>query len=354
MSIGPDGSAYHIAPLVEDFQTAQAIQAAEGSTVGFWENSVDDLFVWTDPNTGAQRMGLTPSVGATAFPLREVVQQGFMADVLLSNWDAVGLGADNIGITPFALQEASVVRIDNGAAFFNRAQGLPKADSGWDFRSVSELTDERFQSTQVGGVPDVGVQSQQLDGILALRARYGGWSNFVKRHAPDLSENQIREFSQFLEVRTENLTQRFNKTFLEAESEDLYKSAFFGQGYDRDEIDKAFRGFADPNDAYGPSQQTALKDGYLPFLTEDGETQALNSFSFSKAKQAIREGKELNSASEKAINRDLDVVNALDDYITFNIERDFDGEGVSQFDIELEGSEFITRDEWASRDHHRS
>ena len=361
MSIGPDGSAYHIAPVIEDFQTAQLLQTERidpqtGQLKLFpkevtWNNNVDDLFVWTDPNTGAQRMGLTPSVGATAFPLREVVQQGFMADVLLSNWDAVGQGADNIGITPFALQEASVVRIDNGAAFFNRAQGIPKADGGWDFRSVSELTDERFQSTQVGGVPDVGVQSQQLDGILALRARYGGWSNFVKRHAPDLSENQIREFSQFLEVRTENLTQRFNKTFLEAESEDLYKSAFFGQGYDRDEIDKAFRGFANPNDAYGPSQQTALKDGYLPFLTEDGETQALNSFSFSKAKQAIREGKELNFASEKAINRDLDVVNALDDYMTMNIERDLDGQGVSQFDIELEGSEFITRNEWASRDH---
>ena len=352
MSIGPDGSAYHIAPVIEDFQTAQTIQAAEGSTVGIWENNVDDLFVWTDPNTGAQRMGRTPSVGATAFPLREVVQQGFMADVLLSNWDAVGLGADNIGITPFVLQEASVVRIDNGAVFFNRAQGLPKADSGWNYREVSELTDERFQSTQVGGVPDLGLQSQQLDGLLALRARYGGWANFVKRHAPDLSEDQIRQFSQFLEVRTENLTQRFNKTFLEAESEDLYKSAFFSQSYDRNEIDKGFEGFVSSNDAYGSTQQTARKDGYLPFLTEDGETQALASFSLAKAKEAISEAAGLRTAAGLAVERDIAVVNALDNYITDIVESGGRyGDDLSQLDVDEIGAEYIPESEWVSNDH---
>ena len=350
MSIGPDGSAYHIAPLVEDFQTAQAIQAAEGSTVGFWENSVDDLFVWTDPNTGAQRMGLTPSVGATAFPLREVVQQGFMADVLLSNWDAVGLGADNIGITPFALQEASVVRIDNGAAFFNRAQGLPKADGGWDWRSVSELTDERFQSTQVGGAPDVGLQSQQLDGLLALRARYGGWANFVKRHAPELSENQIRQFSQFLEVRTENLAQRFNKTFFEPESADLYKSAFFNQGYDADEIDKAFEGFNEL--VYEATQQTAKKDGYLPFLTEDGETQAIATFSIAQAKDAVGEAVALRTAAGISVERDLAILRSLDNYINDVVESGGRWEDdLSQFEVDIDQSEFITEDEWLSLDH---
>ena len=363
MSIGPDGSAYHIAPLIEDFQTAQLLQTERinpqtGQLELFpnevtWNNSVDDLFVWTDPNTGAQRMGRTPPVGVNvkSFSLRGVVQQGFIADVLLSNWDAVGLGADNIGITPFALQEASVVRIDNGAAFFNRAQGLPKADSGWDFRSVSELTDERFQSTQVGGVPDVGLQSQQLDGVLALRARYGGWTNFVKRHAPELSESQVRKFSQFLEIRTENLTQRFNKSFLEAGSEDLYKSAYFSQGFNPNEIDNAFEGWVDPNNAYGPTQQTAKKDGYLPFLTEDGETQAIEFLSISDAKDKISEAVPLRSAQAVSVERDLSIADALEEYLYEPIEFDVDGSGFSQKDIDYDEFEFVDEDEFDIANH---
>ena len=342
MSIGPDGSAYHIAPLIDDFQTAQAIQAADGSSVAFWENNVDDLFVWSDPNTGAQQMGMNPPPGATAYALNEVVGQGFMADVLLSNWDAVGQGADNIGITPWALQEASVVRIDNGAAFFNRAQGIPKADGGWDWRSVSEFADDRFQTGQVAGRPDPGLQAQQLDHLLALRARYGGWEGFVKRHAPELSEDQIRTFSQFLEVRSEVLAESFDKPFLEAGSTDLRKSAYFSQGYKPDDIDDAFEGFVDPNDVYTPKQQTAKKDGFPAWMSPDEETQAISFVPLKGPNSAfdkIGEGMALGNGSAAAIQRDLDVLDAIENYKMTPVE--IDGEVVSQFDGDL--APFLSR-----------
>jgi hypothetical protein len=326
MSVGPGGEAYHIAPLIEDFQTAQLLQTADAAgnlnpNLVTWDNDISDLFVWTDPNTGAQRMGKTPPPNATVYPLSEVVGQGFMADVLLSNWDAMGLGADNIGITPWNLQEASVVRIDNGAAFFNRAQGIPKSGGGWDWRAVSELNDPgRFQTAMVGGMPDAGLQAQQLDHLLMLRARYGGWEGFVKRHAPDLSEDQIRQFSQFLEVRSEVLAETFNKPFLDAGSTDLRKSAYFSQGFGADDIDEAFDGFVGAPDAYGPKQQTAQKEGFPAWMTDDEETQAIGLFSlglsrYGSAEEKITDAIRLNNVSAVSVERDLEVLLALDTWM---------------------------------------
>ena len=288
MSVGPGGEAYHIAPVIDDFQTAMDVP-------GGGPGPIDELYVWTDPNTGAQKMGVDPPRNAKVFPLADAVRHGWMADVLLSNWDGMGAWNDNIGITPWNIEETAVVRIDNGAAFFNRAQGIPKnADGGWDWRAVSELTDERFQMTQMVGRPDAGVQAQQLDHLLMLRARYGGWDGFVKRHAPEMSPDQIRKFSQFLEERSRVLAETFNKPFLDAGSEDLSKSAFFSQGYTEDAIDEAFEGFESSAQLYSDIQQSSQREGYPPWLSpgETPETQAMDWFAIQGDSTAARDARE--------------------------------------------------------------
>ena len=51
------------------------------------------------------------------------VQKDFIADVMLANWDVVGMGMDNILVT----SDGTPVRIDNGSCFEFRAQGDEKA-----------------------------------------------------------------------------------------------------------------------------------------------------------------------------------------------------------------------------------
>lgn len=60
--------------------------------------------------------------------------KGFWADVLLGNWDTVGMQYDNLLWAPRA---EKVLRVDNGAALKFRAQGAPKPAQALD--SLSEI-----------------------------------------------------------------------------------------------------------------------------------------------------------------------------------------------------------------------
>jgi SPP1 gp7 family putative phage head morphogenesis protein len=63
------------------------------------------------------------------------IADGFVADALFANHDVVGLSYDNVFIVG-----GKSYRIDNGGAFFFRAQGAPKRDFG---KVVQELTSMR-------------------------------------------------------------------------------------------------------------------------------------------------------------------------------------------------------------------
>lgn len=64
--------------------------------------------------------------GAELEAAREKLRQHFAADVLLRNWDVIGMGGDNILVD----KNGQVWRIDNGGALAFRARGEPKSPSG--------------------------------------------------------------------------------------------------------------------------------------------------------------------------------------------------------------------------------
>jgi hypothetical protein len=54
--------------------------------------------------------------------------EGFVADAWLANWDAVGIGHDNLLVGP----DGDAVRIDVGGSLLFRAQGSPKGHAFGD------------------------------------------------------------------------------------------------------------------------------------------------------------------------------------------------------------------------------
>jgi len=142
--------------------------------------------------------------------------KGFMTDVFLANWDAVGLENDNAF---YDWKEGKSYRIDQGATFWWRAQGGYKADKGFTADSIEgELdgfTDANKNSVYSSVLDIVSDQNnplkskklmvEQIDRILQLEAYYGGWSNFVDKNIPsELSDSSSvkKSLTEFLERRT--------------------------------------------------------------------------------------------------------------------------------------------------------
>jgi len=273
MSYGADGTVNHIAPMLDDFQTVMSTGM-----------SPNQLFTWTDPNTGLRQVGdVVPSDASDVLSFQEQAAQGFTADVILANWDAAGTGFDNIGLAPWHLTETAVVRIDNGGSFGFRAQGLPKEDVGWNYLEVSDLetlADAGMNPWAAGltGDVDAGQVSQQLDMILSLRARYGGFPNFVRRHAGDMSDADIAYFADFLEARTRVMSERFQKPFYELGTEEFEKAGLASRGFNEKVIEDAFTerslGPEQPV-VYSDKQQTAQQLGLKSWLSPNESTQAV-------------------------------------------------------------------------------
>lgn len=72
------------------------------------------------------KAALAAAKGKARTELLDKVRQGFAADVLLGNYDVIGLDLDNILVSP----DGTVWRIDNGGSLDWRAQGKKKI--GWD------------------------------------------------------------------------------------------------------------------------------------------------------------------------------------------------------------------------------
>jgi hypothetical protein len=101
---------------------------------------------------------------------REEVRKGFVADALLGNWDVIGMGADNILVTP----AGKVLRIDNGGSLRYRAQGAQKSPSQWT-GTVGELDTLRNPSmnsaaAEVFGGITAGEIKAQAKALLRKRA----------------------------------------------------------------------------------------------------------------------------------------------------------------------------------------
>lgn len=163
---------------------------------------------------GAYLKRATP---AEAAAVKAKLGEHFAADALLGNWDAVGLGLDNVLVRP----DGTPVRIDNGGALRFRAQGAAKTAAEWN-EFPTELWSLRERATNAqtaeifGGLDFYQVARQvdamdarallaaapaELRDVLAARlrhlqdvarkAREFDATNFVPGHASEVIRHMV-------------------------------------------------------------------------------------------------------------------------------------------------------------------
>ena len=249
-------------------------------------------------------------------PVYDMMGDNYLTDVLLANHDVVGMNIENIGIT----QSGRLARIDNGAVFNFRAQGLPKnQDRPWDFRVVSELESLRNpvvaneyapmirkweEGLESGITAELIKQWQKLDEI---RKSYQGWQGFVRKYLPKAGK-EADEFVQFLEQRHKYLADKLNQEY--SDGVDLMAEALASRGIEAPEISRALTG------THGRNQVTSKARGYDPWLSPmnaEGipESQALDTFNFETARERVG-----NPRGNKAKERDLEVLDQVESWVT--------------------------------------
>ena len=235
-----DGSIYHVSPWLDDLTTIQQSGLDPATARVYTDgNGVQFLADPTDPRV--------QQVDAVGIPFVEVLARGLAADVLLSNWDVLGTGFDNVGVS--ALD--GVTRIDNGGSFFHRAQGALKENIGWNYLDPEEDIDSMLQSARFayedlvkGGVVDGDLTralGNQVRELLDLRNRMGGMENFVRRHMPGLAAEEQASYVDFLESRLEALANKFNQPFFAQGSDDLIGATLAARSVPQRTIDEAIK-----------------------------------------------------------------------------------------------------------------
>ncbi|HRN70909.1 MAG TPA: hypothetical protein PLS49_07060, partial [Candidatus Woesebacteria bacterium] len=149
----------------------------------------------------------------------KAVLKGFAADVLMANWDAVGLEFDNI---VFQKGNKNPIRIDNGAAFLTRAQGEYKPSNLLD--KVTEY--ENFQDKNINPTYSQIFKKaaytkkewqkefkKQVADIIKTRKKFGDWTKFVSQfptQTPQIKKANIA-VGKMLEIRTNKLAKLAQK-----------------------------------------------------------------------------------------------------------------------------------------------
>lgn len=137
------------------------------------------------------------------------VLQGFAADVLTGNWDALGLTYDNI-----LMKDGLAHRVDNGASFLYRAQGSAKPDAA--LNQAAEIKGffnpavnwEYARLTQAAGyksAQEIPGFRAQVDKIAGLERRSGGWGAYLDKKAPYLNASDRSRIASMLTSRTQAL-----------------------------------------------------------------------------------------------------------------------------------------------------
>lgn len=123
------------------------------------------------------------------------ILDGFAADVLTANWDAIGLSFDNV-----VMHGGKIVRVDQGGSLLFRAQKSRRKDAGllmqiseWD-KFVDGSTNASYASvfSRASMTPmNLGKRViDQIDAIEALEKSLGGgmtgWTKLVEQLAPDM------------------------------------------------------------------------------------------------------------------------------------------------------------------------
>lgn len=152
--------------------------------------------------------------------LAKKVMNGFLADVLLANWDAVGLTMDNIVVD----DEDNVYRIDNGGALLHRAQGAMKPESiNSDISEIEKFLDPNTNKAYAEIAKAAGYTSseqlhdlmrEQLANVDKMLEEHGGsWQNLVNslRGGADVSNEYTDKVASLLENRYNLLKELLGK-----------------------------------------------------------------------------------------------------------------------------------------------
>jgi len=141
------------------------------------------------------------------------ILDGFAADILTANWDAVGTGLDNVVL----LKGGGVARIDGGGTFLYRAQGSPKPAhaldqiaewEGFAPGGINHYYGSVFTKAGYDKAEDVPTLKAQVAAIQALRKKLRGWEAFVKASTPGLDPLKQQRIADMMEARTDLLAQK--------------------------------------------------------------------------------------------------------------------------------------------------
>lgn len=141
------------------------------------------------------------------------IMNGFAADVLTVNWDAVGLQHDNIIVS----KGGTTYRIDQGGTFLKRAQGGDKPESLLNqITEVEKFFDKNKNAAYAKVAETAGIKSvadmkdrfeAQVKAITDLRDAVGGWKNYVATQSQgNMPKDEQQKIATMLEART-NLMQ---------------------------------------------------------------------------------------------------------------------------------------------------
>jgi len=148
------------------------------------------------------------------------ILDGFAADVLMANWDSVGLENDNIMVHEED-GNTRASRIDNGGAFLFRAQGKFKHHDllmkigEWDSLTNPDINysySSVFRKAGYKNADALGKRAKkQIQNILDLHETAGGWDALVKKEIPNW-KGKARDLTvKMLERRTKLLAKKFHK-----------------------------------------------------------------------------------------------------------------------------------------------
>lgn len=134
---------------------------------------------------------------------------GFVADVFVGNWDAAGLSLDNMMV----LSNGKLARIDNGGALLFRAQAGRKPEgalgsiSEWQkfFDGTNPSYANLAKMANFDPIESRKMIVKQIDDVVAMHKREGGWQKFVDRIVPDMTPADKAKVIDMLEKRTELL-----------------------------------------------------------------------------------------------------------------------------------------------------
>jgi hypothetical protein len=169
-----------------------------------------------------------------AVPLQDVqlteerarkIIDGFVADVLLANWDTVGLSFDNIVYR--GPNSTDPIRVDNGGSLLTRAMGGDKPEQllnnigEFDTLRNPSMNPKYSRVFTTAGYTEQEFNDKvvdQISKIVKFRDQIGGWENFmnefnknqIKTKMPDSVPTHQRRIVEMLEARTEKLIELAN------------------------------------------------------------------------------------------------------------------------------------------------